>query len=1034
MRNLIISCFFLAIVFPFPTFSQCLEVDQKITPTLRSESTSFGNSIEVSGHRSIIGAKFEFLGATIMDTLDLAGAAYIFERDGSGAWLLAEKLLPAGLAIEDEFGSSVSIDGDYAIVGAPHDEDNIGPVTLFMRGGAAYIFERDGGGTWNEVSKILPPNRLQADEFGESVSISGDYAVIGSPAEDEDADELNTLIQAGSAYIYKRDAGGAWNFSQKIVAPDRKAGKAFGTTIVIDGTTIMVGTPKESELEFGGGVLGDAGAVYVYDMDTLGVWNFTRKLVPQARFWDGFFGTSLDLEGDRAVIGAIGETVAGNTNAGAVYVLERIGGQWVFLEKITEPIPTMDAQFGISVAIAGDWMLAGSPAYDGGAGTAYWYQRSLHRSWDFKHQVFPADPEPGDNFGAGVGLDGGYGIVGAIGEDENILGVDSVEDAGAGYVFDIESSECRNYLLSGKVYWDSTLNCMPDSFEQGLPVIVAGNSFATLSSSSGEYILSLPDSIPLVLAPVVLAQYEGLLFNPCPAEYTETLDVTWPADTTGFDFGFEANPCPVLHVDISSNRRRLCANNFTTVHYANSGVFPAYGVEVHVEFPLHVSFVSADHPHTLDPLGNYVFLIDTLLPGASGTIEIIDEVGCDTDLLGLTQCTRSWITPYNNCLYDLDTASGWDSSHIELQVNCIGDTLIQFVVSNTGSGNMDSPRELRMYENGLLVWTSSYQLVAGDSVVLEVIAAGSTFRLEADQDEGHPGHSAPSTSIQQCGSGGGPFSTGFVTQHTSDDHSLDIEEHCLDILGSFDPNDKMVTPSGVTSGHLIEAGTLLEYQIRFQNTGSDTAFRVYVIDTLDPNLDLTTLEFGASSHPYDLFVYGSGPTILKFDFSNIYLPHEAVDTLGSQGFIKFKAAPYDTLAPGTEIHNQAHIYFDFNDPITTNDAWVAIQDSAPTGAPITVNVLGTLVGTSTVNPASFEVRFLPNPVTGDQGTLLIHPVPRENLQLELFTLQGKSVGTREFVGASQLRFSLGDLSNGIYLYRLKGKTLGEFMGKVIVVR
>jgi hypothetical protein len=111
--------------------------------------------------------------------------------------------------------------------------------------------------------------------------------------------------------------------------------------------------------------------------------------------------------------------------------------------------------------------------------------------------------------------------------------------------------------------------------------------------------------------------------------------------------------------------------------------------------------------------------------------------------------------------------------------------------------------------------------------------------------------------------------------------------------------------------------------IRFQNTGNDTAVTVVVRDELCPELDWSTFEPVASSHPMQVLLSDDG--LATFTFENIFLPDSNVDFLGSQGFLKFRILPEDDLLPNTPISNKADIYFDFNPPITTNDVHNTIE-------------------------------------------------------------------------------------------------------------
>jgi hypothetical protein len=171
-----------------------------------------------------------------------------------------------------------------------------------------------------------------------------------------------------------------------------------------------------------------------------------------------------------------------------------------------------------------------------------------------------------------------------------------------------------------------------------------------------------------------------------------------------------------------------------------------------------------------------------------------------------------------------------------------------------------------------------------------------------------------------------------VCQQPQEEEEPEIATECLPIVDSFDPNDKAVSPQGVGSEQYTPTNASLDYVIRFQNTGTDVAYKVVVVDTLSDQLDMRTLQVGAVSHAYKMNVTGKGRPVLTFTFPNINLPDSTADQAGSNGFIQFSIKPKANLAPKTRIENAADIYFDYNEPVRTNTTRNTLYD-----VPVVVN-------------------------------------------------------------------------------------------------
>ncbi|MDH5753103.1 MAG: Ig-like domain-containing protein, partial [Deltaproteobacteria bacterium] len=332
-----------------------------------SSNDRFGWSVSISGDYALVGATQESGGAG--NPISWAGAAYVFKRDpGTGNWSQTQKLMASDAQADDWFGWSVSISGDYAIVGAYAEDGGTGdPVS---GAGAAYVFQRDPGtDNWNEVA-ILHASDAQADDsFGHSVSISGDYAIVG--AVNEDGGTGDPLTWAGAAYVFKRDPGtGNWSQTHKLTASDPQAYDWFSYSVAISGDYAMVGAHQEDG--GAGNPINGAGAAYVFKRDTgTGNWSQTQKLMSIDAQASDQFGVSVSISGDYAIFGASledggsGDPING---AGAAYVFKRDTGtgNWSQTHKLMASDSQLSDNFGSKVSISGDNAIVGASYEDGG--------------------------------------------------------------------------------------------------------------------------------------------------------------------------------------------------------------------------------------------------------------------------------------------------------------------------------------------------------------------------------------------------------------------------------------------------------------------------------------------------------------------------------------------------------------------------------------------------------------------------------------------------------------------------------------------
>ncbi|MFI5217995.1 MAG: T9SS type A sorting domain-containing protein [Bacteroidia bacterium] len=239
--------------------------------------------------------------------------------------------------------------------------------------------------------------------------------------------------------------------------------------------------------------------------------------------------------------------------------------------------------------------------------------------------------------------------------------------------------------------------------------------------------------------------------------------------------------------------------------------------------------------------------------------------------------------------------------------------------------------------------------------------------------------------------------------------SDNIIETCVPVRNSCDPNEKYETHAGWGTGY-VAPGTQLDYTIFFQNVGNDVAFNINVIDTLDSDLDLNTLNIISASH--DMNIRTLGVDILKFEFLNINLAAASVNEPESHGFIHYSISPKAGLANGTIMDNRAHIYFDFNGAIVTNTV---------------TDIIDLSLGLNEI-PASFTVNTYPNPAS---EFIQIKLGNESSASLQLIDFTGKTV-VEKIIGNNET-LGLDELSSGVYslLITSPGK---RYTGRVIVIK
>lgn len=557
----------------------------------------------------------------------------------------------------------------------------------------------------------------------------------------------------------------------------------------------------------------------------------------------------------------------------------------------------------------------------------------------------------------------------------------------------------RNLNFTGKVYIDTLANCQADPGEPGTDLLLVrarkfpGNEILYADvQADGSYNLDV-----LVNATDTLVELRLILPSSLSSNCVSVLEVSPTAPQSAYeqDFGLSAEAeCYETDVSLQAVRLRRCfGGNKFYVRYCNYGLQEAQDAYMTIQFDSLITVENAQIPYTAGPANTYTFQLGDLPRLSCNTFFINTAVSCDAEL-NTTLCATAAIFPNDLC----DGPPMLTGPLVEVSAICEGDSVL-LQLYNAGMEDMSAPSQYIVVEDILMNTSKSFQLNAGATQSLRFPANGSTWRIEADQAQGALIADFPSAAVEGCG---GINIPGLLNAFPQNDNSPAVDVNCAIVVGSWDPNDKSAVPTGYNPENIIRANTEIEYLIRFQNTGTDTAFRVEIRDTLSAFLDAASVRAGASSHNYRLDIRENG--ILNFIFDNIMLPDSNVDVAGSQGFIQFRIAQKADLPLGTVIENTASIYFDFNDPIVTNTVFHTI------GAPFM------MVGTQhAVNPL-VQVRIQPNPME----TYAILGISGHRFQdglLRLYSIDGKILQNRSFSG-NQVNIERMNMPAGNYFFQL----------------
>ncbi len=399
------------------------------------------------------------------------------------------------------------------------------------------------------------------------------------------------------------------------------------------------------------------------------------------------------------------------------------------------------------------------------------------------------------------------------------------------------------------------------------------------------------------------------LWTVCP---TTAVVVTNPnvQDTTAANPTLYINSiCPLIEVELTTPFLRRCFESQYVINYANRGTAVQNDATAELTLDSMLTYLSATRP-VRSRVGNKItFSLGNVGINQTGQFTVNVMVSCDSRL-GQTHCSSVLIPKTMTC----DTVQ--DSIPTIINQCVAGCDSVSFLVSKPNT-TLNKTFKHQLIADANLIDTGRFTLTNASTNTFNLTKKrdGRTYRLEirnpvtnqllvARSAESSPTVTTPSVS------------TGFVNQFSQSIKQANISDNCTANRGAFDPNDKAATPTGVGTRHFIEQGNTIDYLVQFQNTGTDTAFKVVVRDTLATQFDWATFKLNAQSHTAIWQLNPQG--VLVVTFNNINLVDSFTNERGSHGFFKYSIKLKDSIVTNTVVTNKAAIYFDFNAPIITN--------------------------------------------------------------------------------------------------------------------
>lgn len=409
--------------------------EHKITPETRYSYDYFGDDVAISNGVAIIGARYHNYDENEDNWVRDAGAAFVFEQNEMGDWVQAQKIVKPTRESYDYFGEIIAMDGNYAAVGMTGAEGT----STGNQDGVVLIYEKNASGIWEYKQELTPSGSMDDGiDFGYRVDISGDVLVASAIYDSYDENGENYVSEVGAAYIFERNGSGVWEETQKIVASDRETmGYYYGEQVAVSGNYVAISASEANSLaDDGMTTLEGTGAIYMYEKNESGEWIEVAKLVASDRDEYDYLGYSLDLDGTTLVAGN-GEK--GENEEGVVYVFERsAGGIWEEVLILTPELSFSEQGFGSSVSLHNGILTVGG--YSENYSPSVYVFTQSESGWFESDIIKPLVYENSTSFGFNIALKDNTLIVSEPYALSDSQGENLLNNAGAAYIFGLCSN------------------------------------------------------------------------------------------------------------------------------------------------------------------------------------------------------------------------------------------------------------------------------------------------------------------------------------------------------------------------------------------------------------------------------------------------------------------------------------------------------------------------------------------------------------------------------------------------------------------